>query len=103
VWSPYTIVQVDPDGTVTVTPDAIVKGPNVPELLLEEPVSVVDATVWDCVTVYTVGLVTTETYVPEVTPVPVINMPTMNGPPAVNVNVVPEIDPVPVTVEDGIV
>ena len=97
------MVQVLPLGTVTVAPEEMVKGPNVPALLLNVPVKVVDATVCDSVTVYTVGLVTTETYVPEVTPVPVIAMPTMKGPPALSVNVVPEMEPVPVTVEDGIV
>jgi hypothetical protein len=97
------MVQVLPLGTVTVAPEEMVKGPNVPALLLDVPVKVVDATVCDSVTVYTVGLVTTETYVPEVTPVPVIAMPTMNGPPVASVSVVPTIAPVPVAVEDGIV
>ena len=44
-------VHVEPDGTVTVTPFAMTSGPNVPELLLEVPVRVVDAAVCDCVTV----------------------------------------------------
>ena len=54
------MLHVEPDGTVTVTPTATVTGPNVPELLLDVPVSVVEDTVWVCVTVYVVELETTE-------------------------------------------
>jgi hypothetical protein len=41
------MVQVDPDGTVTVAPEATTNGPKVPALLFDVPVNDVDATVWD--------------------------------------------------------